>query len=77
MIHPLVTDLSDQTDIEVQTKLTELTKKYNIACRMNNYSAIQQLITFINIYRDELSVRHRQRIKDQTTHDLESFVNVE
>ena len=77
MIHPLAPDLSELTDNEIQNTLTDLFKKYSIACRMNNPQVVQQLITFVNIYRDELSVRYRQKIKDQTVADLESFVNVE
>lgn len=77
MIHPLTPDLSTLTDNELQNTLTELSKKYIIASRMNNFSVVNQLIVFVNIYRNELSERHKKRIADQSHVDLDSFINVE
>lgn len=76
MFHPLQTDLGSLKDQEVELKLIELNKKYYAAARLGNRDLLTQLSTFITIYREELSKRHAQKLK-QTGDDLGQLINVD
>lgn len=75
MFHPLGGDLSQLKDQEVEDKLLELNKKYFAAARLGSQDLLTQLSTFITIYKDELSKRHLQKLK-QADNDLGQLINV-
>ena len=75
MFHPLEGDLSQLKDQEVENKLLELNKKYFAAARLGSQDLLTQLSTFITIYREELSKRHAQKLK-QADGDLGQLINV-
>ena len=78
MYHPFEGDLSALTDTEVEDKLREITKKYFVAARLNNYQLLTQLSTFVTIYKDEMSKRHMNRLKgQQLDNDLDELINVD
>lgn len=75
--HPLAEDLSHLKDAEVEAKLSELTKKYFQAQRLGNAELLTQLGTFVNMYREEMSVRYRKALKNtQLDGDLDDLINV-
>lgn len=76
MIHPLIGDLSNLKDQDVEIKLIELNKKYYAAARLGSRDLLTQLSTIITIYREELSKRHAQKLK-QSDDDLGQLINVE
>jgi hypothetical protein len=76
MFHPFSGDLKDLKDQEIENKLIELNKKYYLAARMGSKDLLTQLSTFITIYRDELSKRHSQKLK-QSDSDLGQLINVD
>lgn len=76
MFHPFSGDLNDLKDQEIENKLIELNKKYYLAARMGSKDLLTQLSTFITIYRDELSKRHSQKLK-QSDSDLGQLINVD
>ena len=76
MFHPLIGDLSELKDQEVENKLLELNKKYFAASRLGNIDLLTQLSTCITIYREELSKRHAQKLK-QADDDLGQLINVD
>jgi len=51
MIHPLSTDLSKLKDIELESKIQELSKKY---WQTRSIELKQQVALFLEIYNDEL-----------------------
>lgn len=76
MLHPLVGDLSEFKDQEVENKLLELNKKYYAAARLGSQDLLTQLSTIITIYREELSKRHTRKLKDADG-DLGQLINVD
>ena len=76
MIHPFEGDLSQFKDQEIENKLIELNKKYHAAARLGSRDLLTQLSTFITIYREELSKRHAQKLK-QADDDLGQLINVD
>ena len=76
MFHPLIGNLSDLKDQEVETKLLELNKKYYAAARLGSTDLLTQLSTVITIYREELAKRHAQKLK-QADGDLGQLINVD
>ncbi len=76
MFHPLIGDLSEFKDQEIENKLLELNKKYYAAARLGNQDLLTQLLTCITIYREELAKRHTQKLKD-ADNDLGQLINVD
>lgn len=76
MFHPLENDLSQLKDADIEQKLIELNKKYYAAARLGSRDLLTQLSTFITIYREELSKRHTQKLK-QSDDDLGQLINVD
>jgi hypothetical protein len=77
-MHPLSDDLSALKDSEVEAKLNELTKKYFQAQRLGNHALLTQLSIFVNMYKEEMSVRYRKALKGtQLDGDLDQLINVD
>lgn len=76
MFHPLIGDLSEFKDQEIENKLIELNKKYYAAARLGSNDLLTQLSTVITIYREELSKRYTQKLK-QADDDLGQLINVD
>lgn len=76
MFHPFSGDLDHLKDQEIENKLIELNKKFYAASRLGSKDLLTQLSTFITIYRDELSKRHSQKLK-QSDNDLGQLINVD
>jgi hypothetical protein len=76
MFHPLSGDLSGFKDQEIENRLIELNKKYYAASRMGSKDLLTQLSTFVTIYREELAMRHAQKLK-QADGDLGQLINVD
>jgi hypothetical protein len=76
MLHPFSGDLSTLNDQEVEKKLIELNKKYYAAARLGSPDLLTQISTFITIYREELSKRNAQKLK-QANDDLGQLINVD
>jgi hypothetical protein len=78
--HPLGTDLSQLKDSEVEQKLQELTKKYFQAQRLGNYQLLTQIANFVNIYKEEMTIRYYKANKaNQGSYDgdLDQLINVD
>jgi predicted transcriptional regulator of viral defense system len=79
MFNPLLTDMSTLNDQEIETKLTDLNKKYNIAMRMGNSGIAHQMAILIDSMRTELSVRHAEatkRLLSKQNKDLDDLIKV-
>lgn len=76
MFHPLIDDLTELKDQDVENKLIELNKKYYTAARLGSKDLLTQLSTAITIYREELSKRYSRKLK-QADDDLGQLINVD
>jgi len=78
MIHPLVDDLSDLTDQDLDQKVKDLTSKYFAAQRFGNPQVLTQLLNFLTIYREEMTRRSLERkLKTDDDNDLDQLINVD
>lgn len=76
MIHPLAEDFSSLKDLEIETKLQELSKKY---WQTHNPSVKQQISVFIDLYKTELNARRAKQWEQQyqkRDKDLDSLIKV-
>lgn len=77
-MHPLVGDLSDVKDGELETKIQELTKKYfmtyNVDLRM-------QVAAVLDMYKEELDARRSKQWKTQMENNsnkgLDKLINID
>jgi hypothetical protein len=76
MFHPLVGDLTEFKDQEIENKLIELNKKYYVAARLGSQDLLTQLSTVIIMYREELGKRHALKLKNADG-DLGQLINVD
>ena len=76
MIHPLTEDYSQLKDVEIEAKIQDLSRKYFMS---NNPYLRQQISTFLEIYRNELSARRAKQIEQlyqKRDKDLDKLINV-
>ena len=80
MLHPFSEDLSKYKDSEIEQKISELSKKYLVAQRIDNHELLTQVQTFVTIYREEMARRYRETMKNSAQElekgDLDQLVNV-
>jgi hypothetical protein len=76
MFHPLIGDLAEFKDQEIENKLIELNKKIYVAARLGSQDLLTQLSTVIIIYREELGKRHALKLKNADG-DLGQLINVD
>lgn len=75
-MHPLVEDLSSLKDAELETKVSELTRKYF----MSRNPAVQfQIAAVLDTYKEELSVRRQrdyEKMMNNRDKGLDKLINV-
>jgi hypothetical protein len=74
MEHPFIASLSDKTLEELQTAISDLTKKLNFAYSMQNGPMIHQLLMVIESYKAELNKKMDAIMKKQ---NIQTTVSVE
>lgn len=80
MFNPLIPDLKNVKDQDLEIKINDLTKKYFIAARSGNGDLCNQIALTIEQYKDE----QRRRIFEKSTkvqvnkedRDLDNLINV-
>lgn len=76
MFNPLVDDFSKLTDPEVETKISELGRKYFMS---RNPQVQMQIATLLDMYKEEMRAR-RARAQQQSLQngnsDLDSLINI-
>lgn len=80
MFHPLLPDLKEIKDQDLEIKITELTNKYYIAARTGNGAVCSQIAIVIDQYKDELHKRQQDKLnkissKNQNT-GLDDLINI-
>ena len=76
-MHPLVVELGNLKDSEIEIKITELSKKY---FQTQNPYLQGQILSVLEAYKDELSVRrHNDWVKMNETRDkgLDKLINID
>jgi hypothetical protein len=76
MFNPLVDNLSDLTDQQVEEKVSELGKKY---WQTRNLQVRDQIAAIYEMYQHEAQARRAkayQRQADDNDNDLDSLINV-
>ena len=76
MFHPFEQNLSELKDSELESKISELSKKYFQAQRLGNAQLLTQIETFIIIYREEMKRRYLTQ-KTDLDNDLDHLINVD
>lgn len=79
MFNPLLDDLSHFKDSELDEKITDLNKKYNIALRMGNSGIATQIAVSLESFRAEVVRRQQEASKkllDKQNKDLDGLINI-
>lgn len=79
MFHPLLPSMSALKDADIESKISELSRKYTIAARMGSGDACSQILLALEGYKDELQRRLMEKstvsVKNQDR-DLDDLINV-
>ena len=79
MFNPLLEDLTLLKDADLESRMTDLNKKYSIALRTGNGMLAQQVAVVIEAIRDESQRRQREATKkllQKQNKDLDGLINV-
>lgn len=77
MFNPLVDDLADLNDAELDDKIRELSRKYMIA---TNPEVANQIATILNMYKEESIVRTakaQQKMQEDGNNSLDNLINID
>jgi hypothetical protein len=79
MFHPLLPNIAEIKDLDLENKITELGRKYTFAARSGNGSLCSQILLVLEEYKAEqqrrLMERSKVSIKNQDK-DLDDLINV-
>jgi hypothetical protein len=76
-MHPLIGDLSSLKDVELESKINDLTKRYFAS---HNPGLQQQVIMVLETYKAELARRQRdvyEKMVSSRNKDLDKLINVQ
>ena len=79
MYNPLLSDPSKLKDADLDGKILDLTKKYHIAARMGHGAVCDQIISALNMYKEEQyrrQVEATQKLAKRQDKDLDDLINV-
>lgn len=79
MFHPLLNDLTQLKDADLENRTSDLNRKYNIALRSGNGALAQQVAMVLEALRDESSRRQAEATKkllQKQNKDLDDLINV-
>jgi len=80
MFHPLLPDISNLKDTDLENKINELTKKYFIAANSGNGGLCDQISVALEQYKAEFAQRGIEKTKKVTvsdqSKDLDNLINV-
>lgn len=75
-MHPLMQDLSQLKDTELENKIQELSKKY---FQTSNPTIQNQIVVFLDMYKGEMQMRRAKMWQEQYQKrdtDLDSLINI-
>jgi hypothetical protein len=79
MFNPLLEDLTLIKDVDLESRMVDLNKKYSIALRTGNGMLAQQVAVVIEAIREETLRRQREATKkllQKQNKDLDDLINV-
>lgn len=80
MFHPLLPDLSGLKDQDIESKISDLTRKYSIAARSGNGGLCEQIALALEEYKVEqyrrTEEKSRASLKNQSK-DLDDLINID
>ena len=79
MFNPLLPDLSNLKNEDIDNKITELMQKYFFAARSGMGGVMQQIGVLLEAYKSEQSRRHSQATQkfNSQNKNLDDFINVD
>jgi hypothetical protein len=78
MYHPLFIDPVKLKDADIDAKILDLSKKYNMASRMGNIDLCGQIALIIEELKVEMAERHANRIKQPVNNkNLEKLIKTD
>lgn len=79
MFNPLLPNLSKLKNDDIELKISELSKKYNIALRHGQGNVANQIIIILQAYKDEQIKRYNETFKKSSNQNknLDDFINVD
>jgi len=75
-MHPLINNLSEMKDAEIEAKIADLSKKYFMT---QNFGVQQQISVVLETYKEEISNRRRdewQRMVENRDKGLDKLINI-
>ena len=80
MYHPLLEDPSKLKDQDLEHKIIDLTKKYHIAAGMGQGMVCEQILSALDMYKDERQRRYYESSKSivkNQDNGFDDLINVE
>ena len=79
MFNPLLDDLGTYKDVELDEKISDLTKKYYIALRMGNSGVATQIAISLDAFKAEVLKRQHdasKKLLEKQQKDLDGLINI-
>lgn len=76
-MHPLVDNLDNLDDTQLDEKILDLTRKFFTAQRLGKPELLTQLQTLVNMYKEERTRRSIERTKKELDGGLDQLINVD
>ena len=79
MFNPLLPNLSEVKDADIDTKINELTRKYFQAARFGQGQLAQQVLVTLEAYKSEQQNRHtasQKAMMERQNKDLDDLIKV-
>lgn len=76
MFNPIVDNLTQFTDNELDERILDLSKKYSAAARLGKPELLTQISILVTMYKEERSKRYLEK-KNQLDDDLDQLINVD
>ncbi len=78
MYHPLVEDTKTIKDIDLENRISDLTRKYYIAARSGQGGLCGQILTILDMLKEEQQSRYKKNLEglNKNNQDLDDLINV-
>jgi hypothetical protein len=79
MFNPLLEDLTQLKDADIEARMSDLNKKYNIAMRMGNGALGMQIAVVLESIKAELNRRQveaTKKLMQKQNKDLDDLINI-